>query len=197
MIRKRVFEADLAILLPEVAGPGDWCVLPYCDTRVGVDGPSSLILIARREKGAKHYDIIGKGVGWREHLLWQIATMQHDFWVRFGSEDLLVVFNQDVFSLCDFIERPAVGVTRFLFDEMKSYMRTGFAVDHIQQLLGHDDEENIMVYDEIIQLLSLVMANLSLLESYICISSGSTAFSQPGTFTSSSILSPGVTRVNV
>lgn len=126
MVSKGVFEADFAILLPEVANPGDWCLLPYCDTTDQVkNDPSSLILIARRENDAKDYEIIGKGLGWREHLMRQFDTIRHDFWVRFGSEDLLVLFNQGVFSLCDFIERPAEGGTKLRFEEMKDYMRTG------------------------------------------------------------------------
>lgn len=122
MIRTGTFEADFAILLPEVASPGDWCLLPYCHT---TEQPSSLILIVRREKGSSDHQIVGKGIGWREDALWRFSTIRHNFWVRFGSEDLLVLFNQGVFSFCDFIERPASGGVRLLFEEMKDYMRTG------------------------------------------------------------------------
>ncbi|KAI7777299.1 hypothetical protein LA080_003816 [Diaporthe eres] len=88
------FETDLVILLPEVASSGDWCLLPYCDS---TDDPIPLILVVRHMTG-KYHKIVGKALGLGQDVLWQFAARQHDFLVRFGSEDLLVLFNQGDFS---------------------------------------------------------------------------------------------------
>lgn len=121
MTRDGFFDADLAILLPEVARPGDWCLLPYWNP---ADGPGSLVLITRRESGKRH-KIIGKGLGWREGVLREFANWRHDFLVKFGSEDLLVLCNHGGFSLNDFWDYSASRIDRLVIEEMKDYMRTG------------------------------------------------------------------------
>lgn len=121
LVRNGFFEADLAILLPEVAEPGDWCLLPYWDPG---DKPSSLVLITRHDNG-KSYKIIGKGLGWREDVLWQVADRRHDFLVRFGSEDLLVMFNQGGFFLNHLRDCSASPGHRMVLKEMKDHLWTG------------------------------------------------------------------------
>lgn len=121
MVGQGFFDADLPILLPEVASPGDWCLLPYCNPP---GDPSFPILMARYDT-RDEYKIVGKGLGWRERLPWKSTTLQHDFSVEFGSEDLLVLFSQGGFSLNDFWDYSASRVHRLAREEMKNYLRTG------------------------------------------------------------------------
>lgn len=121
MVRQGFFDADLAILLPEIASPGDWCLLPYCDPP---DDPSFPVLIVRYDTGSE-YKIVGKGLGWRERMLWKSTIRQHDVLVEFGSEDLLVLFSQGGFSLNDFWDYSASRLHRLALEEMKNYLRTG------------------------------------------------------------------------
>lgn len=114
-------EADTVILLPEIASPGDWCLLPYCDF---TDDPIPLILIVRQETDTCHR-IIGKALGLGEDVLWRYARRQHDFLVRFGSEDLLVLFNQGDYSLNDFLDESGSRINNALVKEMTDYLRTG------------------------------------------------------------------------
>lgn len=115
------FGTDLVILLPEVARSGDWCLLPYCDS---TDDPIPLILVVRHTTGKRH-KIVGKALGLGQDVLWQFASRQHDFLVRFGSEDLLVLFNQGDLSLDDFLDRSGSRVNRLVLKDMTSYLRAG------------------------------------------------------------------------
>lgn len=121
MVRKGFFDADLAILLPEIASPGDQCLLPLCDLP---EVPSLLVLIVRYDTGGE-YKITGKGLGWRERMLWKSTIRQHDVLVNFGSEDLLVLFSQGGFLLNDFWDYSASQLHRLPLDEMKNNLRTG------------------------------------------------------------------------
>lgn len=115
------FETDLVILLPEVARSGDWCLLPCCDS---TDDPIPLILVVRHTTG-KFYKIVGKALGLGQDVLRQFAARQHHFSVRFGCEDLLVLFNQGDFSLDDFLDKSGSRVNRLILEEMIGYLRTG------------------------------------------------------------------------
>lgn len=115
------FGTDLVILLPEVARSGDWCLLPYCDS---TDDTIPLILVVRHTTGKRH-KIVGKALGLGQDVLWQFASRQHDFLVRFGSEDLLVLFNQGDLSLDDFLNQSGSRVNRLVLKDMTSYLRAG------------------------------------------------------------------------
>lgn len=115
------FETDLVILLPEVASSGDWLLLPYCDS---TDDPIPLILVVRHTTG-NHHKIVGKALGLGQDVLWQFAARKHEFLVSFGSEDLLVLFNQGDFSLDDFLDESGSYVTKLVLKEMTNYLQTG------------------------------------------------------------------------
>lgn len=119
------FWTNLVILLPEVARSGDWCLLPYCDT-TGTYRPIPLILVVRHMTGKCH-NIVGKALGLGQDMLWQFAARQHDFLVSFGSEDLLVLFNQGQgnLSLDVFLDKSGSRINRLVLKEMISYLRTG------------------------------------------------------------------------
>lgn len=137
-IEAEYFVADLVILLPEVASPGDWCLLPYCDS---TDDPIPLILVVRHMTG-KYHKIVGKALGLGQDVLWQFTTRQHDFLVSFGSEDLLVLFNQGDFSLNDFLDKSGSNVNKLVLEEMIAFCGQECPVDQTHQSHGDQDREN-------------------------------------------------------